>query len=250
MAGFGAASVLGLLAAPLWAAVKLVVPVASVAAPWYYAPALGFVAIGLPGGLLFMVALWCRAGGKCEQASAQARAGPLRLHVLAAAGLAAVPLGLSPLAVGLEAGLIPDVGWLRWYGPILIGVALMACVGVVSACRLASRPLDAPRYSREPLTSGNDGRLSWIGCVSGNLAMPLYAAGENLGTASLVPWLSWLCGLGGVLALVLAFYCLGKLAVAKRRRGQRIGSDIRVRLGFEGIVTCISALAILTVFAS
>lgn len=230
---------LGLLAAPAWATVKTVVPMATPVAPWYYAPVLCLVTIGLPTGWLCTVVLWLRAAGRGFQGEALTQSSqPLLARLLATAGVVAVPLGLSPLAVGLEAGMIPGPGWLRWYGPVLIGIALLICMGVVSLYVMASKSLDAPGRPPEDVAVRNEETLAWVGCASGILALPLYAAGENLSYAAL-PRLSWFYILGGLLALVVGVSCLLMLRTARRRRGQVLTMDIRARLGLLGIATWI-----------
>lgn len=243
-----AATALGLLSAPAWAAVKTAVPLATPVAPWYYVAVLVWAALGLPTGLLFGVALVIRAESDPREIGGIHRVSQPTLRRLAALGLAGVPISLMPVAAALAAGVLPRVEWLDWYGPELLCAALLILFGAGALGALAS--------GGQPVAVAGTVALRWEGiglwtaAGIGLVAFSAYAAGDNLAVAGLVPaWFGDACVFGGLFSPMLASLCLWYVRASRGRRGLRLTVDLLGCVATDAVVLAWAVFLFLALFA-
>ncbi len=230
----------GFLGLPAWAAVKISVPLATVAAPWWYTAVLTWAVAGLPVGLLCTTALWRRSAKG---------PGTKLLNWVAAIGTAGAPLSLLPLSAALAVGILPHASWLHWYGPLLAGMASLICAGAAALGLLACR--HGAKITGGPVTTSGEQASLWIVFAIAVLGLPISAAGSNLATAGLAPSaIGDLCVMAGLAAPIFAPIWLLRLEGVWKRCGFRLRDDIRARGAIWALMATWATLAWLLFFGT
>lgn len=239
----------GLLGLPAWAIVKTSVPLATVAAPWWYTAVLVWAVVGLPVGLLCTTELWRRADNGPSSGHGGEVPDTRWLKWVATIGTAGAPSSLLPLAAALAVGIWPHAHWLRWYGPLLAVTASLICIGAVALGLLAGR-YGAKATGGLGISSSGQAGLWGVFAIA-ILGLPLYAVGSNLATAGLAPsMIGDVCVVAGSASPIFASLWLLHLEGAWKRCGLKFDTDIRARGAICALITTWVALAWLLLFGN